>query len=176
MMSCINGASGDLEHAILLHDRVHNVGYSIAVRWKSVRGSDRFTASPPSQVHMDDGSHERALTGSVGRQVVCMKLSDTYPRSTSSLSEGVSAFKFLRPSSLCSIMPPEASKVTNIIMLQRRELPTYRPMVKNKQKVSQLTVTRFELARETHHGFSSWPKRDAVTTWLHCHVWTSDIV
>ena len=31
-----------------------------------------------------------------------------------------------------------------------------------------LTVTRFELARETHHGFGHVPKRDAVTTWLHC--------
>ena len=31
-----------------------------------------------------------------------------------------------------------------------------------------LTVTRFELARETHHGFGAGPKRDAVTTWLHC--------
>ena len=30
-----------------------------------------------------------------------------------------------------------------------------------------MTVTRFELARETHHGVDE-PKRDAVTTWLHC--------
>ena len=33
-----------------------------------------------------------------------------------------------------------------------------------------LTVTRFELARETHHGFGAGPKRDAVTTWLHCRA------
>ena len=31
-----------------------------------------------------------------------------------------------------------------------------------------MTVTRFELARETHHGDWLIPKRDAVTTWLHC--------
>ena len=33
-----------------------------------------------------------------------------------------------------------------------------------------MTVTRFELARETHHGLKDGPKRDAVTTWLHCRV------
>ena len=45
---------------------------------------------------------------------------------------------------------------------------------KKEEKISTLlTVTRFELARETHHGFSTWPKRDAVTTWLHCHMKTT---
>ena len=47
------------------------------------------------------------------------------------------------------------------------------PVLLKWAKRSQLlTVTRFELARETHHGFALRPKRDAVTTWLHCHVWT----
>ena len=58
------------------------------------------------------------------------------------------------------------------------DLTTFRPTwppfavltlwLMDERKVEKMTVTRFELARETHHGDWLIPKRDAVTTWLHC--------